>query len=926
MSGDVTHRGSLEHPPPTGATVKRLFATALWCGKPGCPQSLYRTSETGAQVLNSEIAHIHARSEGGPRWDPAMRKDDNRHYDNLILLCRQHAKEIDETPDHFPPELLREWKSAQVAARQRAATAGPSLDDTDVAEVLERSLAAKALTDAVAAVSPFNPRMRTRAEALDLAARQSLARRSRRLRLIPQHKRDAVLIWMAEQNDPPVAVPAGQLRVLVARMGAGKTEQAIRWWDEGFRAAQLDPAIDIPIWLDARDVTDALDLSVTTLLGHDPVQPCRIVLDNLDGIAPQDASRLLDQARELVAVWPNCSVLATSRPGLSASEEETVAVAPWAVEQGAALVGVIAGDVSWHIQGNEFDELLTSPLTATAVARRLQAGKDIRVSRLALLADLSRTTLDDQRPKEATHALWENLSQLAARILNDPHPVAASSFSAEPTVWQMIDSGLVVNDDGKLSFALPVFEQHFGAQAVKDGFVELETIASANLFPRWRYALAFALSTSEPLAAEEYAVRVARTNPAALSWFLTQIDIEAEIIHGERHVEQSWSARAGINENDNLGLQKARWLRQGTQALLGGFGTCSTSLSRHRKGKLVQWGVHCSEDWISIGEAREKLPPQDVVAETQDKIHDITIASGWARWTHSHFPADQFGRWRWAVNRLQEPLLDMIRRRRLPVPDETILGRERTWVLAQRVMRIANQSQSSQISRTQLMKILDEMMERVSNSVRARWGDDLKGVDSDDVRWLYSQIERGIDDPIASPWPSPDIPASTGRYPQYGYSPKLSRDVHASILQAALDGYQDLVEHNFAKFGSALGLYGVLPVSIEAVLTVGTDRDPYSEIFYDITPRPDTREPSVQVQLYPETELPRVLSRLAKKPPTGAFQLGRPPRIAPFYSPMLRQSEPLTASAWPATKLAYEWLSGDLQNVGWIKDSVRFDD
>src|SRR6202044_1316128 len=74
--GGTALRRPREHRPPTPATVKELYATALRCGKPGCLQSLYRVSEdTGERVLNSDVAHMHARREGGPRWAPAMTED-----------------------------------------------------------------------------------------------------------------------------------------------------------------------------------------------------------------------------------------------------------------------------------------------------------------------------------------------------------------------------------------------------------------------------------------------------------------------------------------------------------------------------------------------------------------------------------------------------------------------------------------------------------------------------------------------------------------------------------------------------------------------------------------------------------------------------------------------------------------------------------
>jgi hypothetical protein len=61
-------------------------------------------------------------------------------------------------------------------------------------------------------------------------------------------------------------------------------------------------------------------------------------------------------------------------------------------------------------------------------------------------------------------------------------------------------------------------------------------------------------------------------------------------------------------------VEKALWLREVVQALLDGFGTCRTGLCRHYEGHLVQWGVYLlGEDWVTLNEARDTLPPPDVV-------------------------------------------------------------------------------------------------------------------------------------------------------------------------------------------------------------------------------------------------------------------------------------------------------------------------
>jgi len=127
----------IEHPEPTQATAKLLYANAFRCARPGCRRPLYSVDgETGIRTLNSRIAHIHARREGGPRFDLNQSADDNRHANNLLVLCLEHANEVDvpgwET--RFPPSVLKEWKEAQLRDFDRIQQ-GWAIPDEDLTKV-----------------------------------------------------------------------------------------------------------------------------------------------------------------------------------------------------------------------------------------------------------------------------------------------------------------------------------------------------------------------------------------------------------------------------------------------------------------------------------------------------------------------------------------------------------------------------------------------------------------------------------------------------------------------------------------------------------------------------------------------------------------------------------------------------------------------
>jgi hypothetical protein len=77
---------------------------------------LFHTEEEATlPTLVGENCHIVAESDGGPRANPTMSIPDRNSYQNLILLCRNHHKVIDDLPNgprSFPVLTLQSMKVA----------------------------------------------------------------------------------------------------------------------------------------------------------------------------------------------------------------------------------------------------------------------------------------------------------------------------------------------------------------------------------------------------------------------------------------------------------------------------------------------------------------------------------------------------------------------------------------------------------------------------------------------------------------------------------------------------------------------------------------------------------------------------------------------------------------------------------------------
>lgn len=84
------------------------------CAFPDCRRRelVMDASEADDVSVVGDVCHIVAISPAGPRGDSTLTLEQRDQYDNLILLCKVHHKLIDDQPDIYTVERLREMKAA----------------------------------------------------------------------------------------------------------------------------------------------------------------------------------------------------------------------------------------------------------------------------------------------------------------------------------------------------------------------------------------------------------------------------------------------------------------------------------------------------------------------------------------------------------------------------------------------------------------------------------------------------------------------------------------------------------------------------------------------------------------------------------------------------------------------------------------------
>ena len=125
----TTHLGysapmPVKHPPPRAKEITQVISLGgNQCAFDACERPIFVRGEPN---LVGEIAHVKARREGGPRFDPNQTAEQNRSVENLMAVCKEHGDVIDDE-DHlaiYTVERLQEMKRQHEAKVERRADRG----------------------------------------------------------------------------------------------------------------------------------------------------------------------------------------------------------------------------------------------------------------------------------------------------------------------------------------------------------------------------------------------------------------------------------------------------------------------------------------------------------------------------------------------------------------------------------------------------------------------------------------------------------------------------------------------------------------------------------------------------------------------------------------------------------------------------------
>jgi len=751
--------------------------------------------------------------------------------------------------------------------------------------------------------------LRDRAGLLEELNRESRARCAARWQAagVP---REQASVLAADQS---VGAPSLELRpageepvlLLIGDFGAGKSLVGERLFQDAITRAQDDVESPVPVRLDARSCVGQLRESVEESargLGNPHTQGAAVIVDGADEAGVGPAAELLTEARVLAGTWPRTTVVVISRPLPALGEvEESVQMPLLSETEAYEIIGHFAGRtisqgaaLGWP---ESVQKSICRPLFAVLLGTYLRE-QDARIPRSTgeLLTSLVERSLEQAELDQASaNRLLRHLAILSTDRGGGPVHTGEVVASRDER-HLLLNSRLVVEQSGALSFPLPILTQWFAAQSLAAGRIAPgELTSDIRRLEHWRYPLIIFVGAFGHDQVTEFLTVLASEHPA----FTAEVVKESLV---------SW----GLEESLPLPPlpECGHRIRTAMQAWVKGIGPLAQLIAPVSGDSLIfpiglrVHETHLSAAWYrGDGEIAE-------VTELPSKAHYPSEKQFWFDWPtlRSSQPGRQSAwAWRWTLDELVDNLSRLLRNRTLPVSDGPFAN-ETFW---QAMLKLTDRGSMYPGGIP-----LDEIKERLSQlPSKATLIDIDKWRFTVDYIWTQvNRLRETGETELSAPWPGPDVEIHRGHRIWESYTPEQVLARAKAVYTGALEGYQQLVDQWFPRLAPRLHKAVTLPACLVGRIVPSPGEGFHSgyTISWYLEALPSDAETTVDLQLHDHLiewdVLESLYSRLRSLRPEAAAWIN-----TTLTSGILRIFRPDSA-----TELAYSWLWDDLARVSWV--------
>lgn len=506
------------------------------------------------------------------------------------------------------------------------------------------------------------------------------------------------------------------------------------------------------------------------------------------------------------------------------------------------------------------------------------------------------------RDRDLSHQVQQALKKLGVLLIERAEQgVPKSEIATGPLLGSVLDTGLVTEQSGRLSFPLLLLTHWFASQSLFDGIpAPASLVSSIDMLERWLEPLTIFVSLAGFDQASKYLQTLVKQFPGRTSGILHD-----SISH--------WAA--GAREHIGSPLDCGRKLRsaylcwlEGLEALGQRIGPVSS------EGDLLPLAIRAagSEDrfetaWykgLAIRDEVSHLPPELDIFSSSDEWE-----GGGDYGTHVEAPWP----WQWALEDVSAHLEMLLKRRDLPVSNGPLLEEAVWYKVCSMLGRSAVRGDSIPLEEIPLFKSIPD--DAFLGAHQAPW------LTLGQLRQTVTSLREAGTTHLLPPWPCSDFPISGWIWNRYS-SERMRVRVSEVILKAHI-AYRQIVELWFPRIGLHMQTAVTLPGRIVGLLHHSPGSTLLSDCptgYWYLEPVSQSEEISVDISLIDEQPTwDHATSDLLYK------QLIRQrPQASEWLSFVRHGIGTLLLHEHPVTNLTYSLLWRDLEKLHFVSTGYHW--
>lgn len=722
--------------------------------------------------------------------------------------------------------------------------------------------------------------------------------------------------WDAPFPDKLEQMGWGDVLCLTGPIGSGKSDIAERWLLDAAKDFKASKSFTLPVWLRAEEIVGSLEQSVRTeLASAAPTESTElevsVVIDGMDE-RPTGADSLALEAKVFAAAHPRSRVLLTTREGAISLSVEAVPVPELTAEEAESLISRLSEGS--RVYTYNWPESLRTSIKRPLFA--MLAGAQRGDNRLDTPASLIRTAAEHGARGTVDTGILRKLAIALTRAGKAVDPLMALPGISGAGLRA---SRLIVFEEARCRFALPVFQQWFAAEALLTGEVSLDEVTADLLsFAKWRYALAACLSSGTRESIDPIMNRLAEWNPGAIGWL----------------VKESLPSTLGTRDGAavNAWRVEAQRIWTATKSICDGLGTPAKGLVRPTRAldrglldpfELLSLNLQTNDRQIG---QNWRLKTVERRRFTNEQVHWFSAESDYITAKMGAPIDNENWLWRWVLSDLSGDLSKALGDRatlNLVSRDGVVAQEQVSWICRE----LLNQRQHG------MRSTKEAIFDRVNSAF-----DSAATVDADldkssfsfggratfqasELREVLAALEtnpRAGDDV----WPGPDL--GHGGWVWSGYSKERMLQRVTCVYEGAMMAYDEIRSAIFSRFGLTMGHAALFPAKIVGSLRYDPDDESWGGgpvLSYSIRPHSPERgnENGVAMIDYSEPSDPGLGFQEAVAELEGHFTEN--PEAALFGRATYVETALEIFHRRPATYIALDWLWSDLAQLGWVSGS-----